>query len=435
MKNKYLEYMETDNLLCKAIMNGKRIELIAFQAMHIAGLTNEGLVPKVLLDLEQIQVLDYTQLPEMEQEQIDYINSKLRISPFSPDNLAFLALRSLYCYSWDNLKCQSDAILALKVEGALNYLLNNVAMKIAGDLIYQDSLLPYWVRLSYLRVMSKIPQKIINESNLKSTTCFPDKKNYFNAFSTMLRSTSVVGFNYALEPILKILNRFFIHFYSTQHFAGSSRIARAWGEILPVVRYFNNDAIATELMSGCILISQDDATTVHRMVADQVDFIMMHELGHIFHGHPRKLSQIVGTDDEVDKRYELETEADIFAHKVYKSWCYSSHTSDEKLDTRTNEYSTLIESVELLFIYMGFVNKAKLVINKKLRRESIVDVNDTHPSSEQRLSVLRKSSGLEINSPMVQYAEIFFDEILRYIDTLSEKDIKSGLEPVCISAK
>lgn len=426
--------MGTDNLLCKPIIDGERINLISFQAMYMAGLKEKDLLPKTIMDLEQIQVLDYTQIPEIEQEQVDYINQQLRVSPFAPEDLAFLALKSLYCYSWDNLTYQSDAILALKVEGALNHILKKISLEIAGDLIYQDSLLPYWVRLSYLRVMSKIPKEVIERSNLTSVACFPNKKKSFNAFSTMLQNSSVVGFNYALEPILKILNRFLIHFYSTQHLSGSSRIARAWGEIVPVVRYFNNDASASDLVSGCILISQDDATTVHRLVADQIDFIMMHELGHLFHSHPRKLSQIVGVEDELEKRHELEVEADKFAHEIYKSWCYEVRDEPEKLKTNLNEYAALIEAVELLFIFMRFVDESKSLINEKIGKESSGSSESTHPSSDIRLSLLRQLSGLEVNSPIVKYAEKFFEDILLYARGLSEEEIQIGLEPVIMRA-
>jgi hypothetical protein len=426
--------MATDNLLCKPIIDGERISLISFQAIYMAGLKETDLIPKTIMDLEQIQVLDYTQIPEIEQEQVDYINQKLRVSPFAPEDLAFLALKSLYCYSWDSLTFQTDAILALKVESALNHILKKTSFEIAGDLIYQDSLLPYWVRLSYLRVMSKIPEEVIERSNLKSVACFPNKRKSFNAFSTMLQNSSVVGFNYALEPILKILSRFLIHFYSTKHLSGSCRIARAWGEILPVVRYFNNDASASDLVSGCILISQDDATTVHRLVADQIDFIMMHELGHLFHAHPRKLSQIVGFEDELEKRHELEVEADKFAHEIYKSWCYEVHDEPEKLKTSLNEYAALIEAVELLFIFMRFVDESKSLINEKVGKKSSGSSESTHPSSDIRLSLLRKLSGLEVNSPIVQYAEKLFDDILFYIRRLSGEEIQIGLEPVIMRA-
>ncbi|MFM2651577.1 hypothetical protein AAFX23_14175 [Vibrio alginolyticus] len=277
-------------------------------------------------------------------------------------------------------------------------------------------------------------KEVIERSNLTSVACFPNKKKSFNAFSTMLQNSSVVGFNYALEPILKILNRFLIHFYSTQHLSGSSRIARAWGEIVPVVRYFNNDASASDLVSGCILISQDDATTVHRLVADQIDFIMMHELGHLFHSHPRKLSQIVGVEDELEKRHELEVEADKFAHEIYKSWCYEVRDEPEKLKTNLNEYAALIEAVELLFIFMRFVDESKSLINEKVGKESSGSSESTHPSSDIRLSLLRQLSGLEVNSPIVKYAEKFFEDILLYARGLSEEEIQIGLEPVIMRA-
>jgi len=160
----------------------------------------------------------------------------------------------------------------------------------------------------------------------------------------------------------------------------------------------------------------------------------MHELGHLFHAHPRKLSQIVGIEDELEKRHELEIEADKFAHEIYKSWCYEAYDNPEKLETKLNEYAALIEAVELLFIFMRFVDESKSLINEKVGRKSTSSTESTHPSSDTRLSVLRKLSGLEVNSPIVQYAETFFDDILCYISGLSEEEIQIGLEPVYMRA-
>ena len=364
-ENRYHALMGSELNLCTTIINGDRIGLLSYQAIAMAGLTESDIKPQIILDLDQIFVLNYTKIPENTQEQNDYIEQQLKQSPLAPDELTFLALRSLYSLAWDKLETQENAIFALKAESALNYIIKEVSTIIAGDLTFQDYPLPSWVRISFLRAMSKIPSKAIENSKLKSVTCFPTKKVTFNAFSIILNESAIVGFNYALEPILKILNRFFFHFYSTQHLSGPIRIERAWCEILPVVRYFSGNSSTKELMSGCIIKGTENAIKIKNAVSDQIDFIMMHELGHIYHNHHRWFSKSDSSTNEVEKRHHFEFEADEFSIEIFKSWLMESLESKEEVDCKINEYSLFVESIELLFIYMSFIENAKHILRKK----------------------------------------------------------------------
>lgn len=57
----------------------------------------------------------------------------------------------------------------------------------------------------------------------------------------------MIGMNYALEPILKHLNRYLIHYFSIDEMAGPNRLSCAWGGIAPTVLYFWSDVAVTEL--------------------------------------------------------------------------------------------------------------------------------------------------------------------------------------------
>lgn len=428
--NKYLEFMGSDNALCLPVIDGKEISMIPAEAAYMAGVNNPENFPQLILDLEQIQVLDYTKIPLNTEDQISYIQNMLRDSPYEPEDLAFLALKSLYSFSWNKLETQNDFVLAMRVEAAFIHVIKKKAESIASELIYRDALLPYWVRLSYLRVMSKVPEPVIQRSSLKAVTCFPIKRKSFNAYSAMLKDSSIIGFNYALEPILKILNRFFIHYYTTQHLAGPNRYERAWNEISSVVRYFSGKAGATELIPCSLLLSIDDVKQVHSMTADQIDFIMMHEMGHIYHEHPKMILDIIGTDDEREKRQVFELEADNFSHRVYKSWFIESPEEKKDMTQKLNAYAGMLESVELLFIYTDFINRAKNLINTILGDDYFSTSNVSHPLSEERLAALHNNAVLKINSAMVKYAKEFFENVLNHVKNLEIDGLGASLKLV-----
>src|SRR5256885_17135279 len=96
--------------------------------------------------------------------------------------------------------------------------------------------------------------------------------------------------NYALEPILKHLNRYLLHYFCTREMAGPKRLFRAWEGILPTVLHFWSDVVATRLTrSTNILYDEQMGVMAHRLAADQLDFIVMHDLGHVPLENPSRL--------------------------------------------------------------------------------------------------------------------------------------------------
>ena len=429
MDNIYIRLMGEENDLCSPVMDVELLQGLPMYAAHLTGLGEGTKIPKIILDLEQIQVLDYTSISTVSDDQIIVILDKLKRIPPSPDELAFLALKSLYTYTyaWCEVETQEELESAIETEQALNYLITKQAMELASDVMYQDAKLPYWIRLSQLRVMSKISQDIITSGKLDKVACYPIKSPFFNAKSTMFRDGTgpLIGFNYALEPILKMLNRIMVHFYSSQHLAGKIRIQRAWKEFLPIVKFFLGTASAYDLVPNAILFSVEDAQLAQNITADQVDFIMLHELGHILNGHPFQLDELKGSDGEIESRHKLELEADSFAHQVYTQWlCLDDGKS---LDFRLGEYSNLIEGSQLLFIYMNFLEFAKDKVASFSNAAARPSLSDTHPSASLRLDHLNALTGIKSRSDRVNFATEFFQEIIDYVAGASEKEVLSDM--------
>jgi hypothetical protein len=94
--------------------------------------------------------------------------------------------------------------------------------------------------------------------------------------------------------------------------AGPKRLSRAWEGILPTVLHFWSDVVATALTrSPTILYEEEMAIEAHRLTADQLDFIVMHELSHVALDHPRRLrAESTPGRDVMTVRHEFEFAAD-----------------------------------------------------------------------------------------------------------------------------
>jgi hypothetical protein len=124
-----------------------------------------------------------------------------------------------------------------------------------------------------------------------------------------------------LEPILKHFNRYLLHYFCTRETAGPKRLSRAWEGIVPTVLHFWSNVVATALTrSATVLYEEDMALMAHRLTADQLDFIVMHELGHVALDHPRRL-QAEGKPgrDVTTIRHEFEFAADALALGLMRS--------------------------------------------------------------------------------------------------------------------
>jgi hypothetical protein len=60
--------------------------------------------------------------------------------------------------------------------------------------------------------------------------------------------------------------------------------------MVPTVLHFWSDVVATRLtLASTILYEEEMGLLAHRLTAEQLDFIVMHELGHVALDHPVRL--------------------------------------------------------------------------------------------------------------------------------------------------
>ncbi|MBV7297025.1 hypothetical protein [Enterovibrio paralichthyis] len=433
--NIFSNFLSTDNDLCKPLVPQEQLAKILYEASAVL---KYDVKPTFYLDLEQLMVVDYSELPLLTKSQKEYILEQLRKSPLDPDDLAFFSLRSLFGTCWQSPQSNDDINKAMAYEFSLIGAISRHSTELSGELIYQDACLPYWIRMSFLRILSRIPKETIDKYDLEKVACFPIKKTSFNATSIILDDGAVIGFNYALEPILKLVNRYFFHYYSTQEYAGERRLERAWSEILPVVLHFSKGLKAIKLTSFPLLFDEEIVKDVQAYTAEQIDFIMSHELGHIIHKHQLKFKDVKGKENEVLIRHLYEFQADIFASEILRSRMVNGlryllnpnrlkedNEPQKYLNEAINEivgYCSQVESTRLLFIYLDFIERANDLLRVKL--SGLVDIpktSGTHPSAMERYDNLLTSCLIDVSheSESVIYAKSFFESVLEYANGLT----------------
>ncbi|MDE2014873.1 MAG: hypothetical protein KGJ75_18295, partial [Alphaproteobacteria bacterium] len=222
------------------------------------------------------------------------------------------------------------------------------------------------------------------------------------------------GLNYALEPILKHLNRFLLSYFHTQELAGSRRMERAFKASLPIVFHFWSRVPLDKMHSLNLIFDQNEHIRAHRLTADQLDFIVAHELIHVGSDHGRRLKErLLAGEDETSIRHQFEFSADTLAVNNIRA-TYA-------------DFGEKYEAVILLFLYMSFVEEA----GARLRGRGGDQINfrerpGSHPSSSDRLYGIRAAFEAEgsYKADVITFAERFFSDVLSYIDSLTDDEIR-----------
>lgn len=435
-ENFYAQCMGDENDLCRPVIPGEVINAVPALVYQQVG---EGGMPSVILDLEQIQVCDYTAFKRIEENQRLFIKALLRQSPVRADEMVFLALRSMYCFVWPAPESNEDIIRAAMFEANLHGLLTAIAIDTSAKLQQPEALLPYWGRLAFLRVMAELSDEAIQRHKLGNVACTLVKRPAFNATTFALdKSDYLIGLNFALEPLLKNFNRQLLHFHNTEHAAGPQRMARAWSAFLPTVLYFWANGPASTLFRNCLFFDQGAVVTAQALTITQLDFILMHEFGHVSSDHPRRLKALKASgEDTAAARQGFEFAADAVALELMGNRALSPlnypgdlRTPDPKADLR-NQGLLECDAVRLLFKYMQFVDEAGRYLKQRSGHDlELKDRIDSHPSARDRLNRFEQMTfrGNAHNPDILQYATSFFDNVLAYAKGLSDSDLSETLK-------
>jgi hypothetical protein len=361
--------------------------------------------------------------------------------------MIFLALRSLFQFTWPKPTSDDDIRFAAAYDQVLNQTLIDTALDLAKQFSAPGALLPYWGRMAFLRVMVELPIDNIARFGLDRVACTLVKKAKFNATTFALENDPVIGMNYALEPILKHFNRYLLHYFSTGEMAGPKRLSRAWEGIVPTVLHFWSNVVATAMTrSSTILFDEGMAVMAHRLTADQLGFIVMHELGHVALDHPRRLqAESKPGYDVTTVRHEFEFAADTFALGLMRSKLVNevrnkgtvakpAEAENNPVDEATaslHEYQQGLGAAYLLFVYMDFIQRAGELLRDRLGGH--IDIRaqmDTHPGARARLERLELINIGEYlyTSPLQRYARDFLQTVLDHAAALGTEELMASLK-------
>ena len=273
------------------------------------------------------------------------------------------------------------------------------------------------------------------------------KKAKFNATTFALENGPVIAMNYALEPILKHLNRYLLHYFCTREMAGPKRLSRAWEGIVPTVLHFWSDMVVTSLTwSPTLLYEQEMAVMAHRLTTEQLDFIVMHELGHVALNHPHRLrAESTPGRDVTTVRHEFEFAADAFALGLMRSKLVkevlagtklpkaadAEITPIDKVTASLHDYQRGIGAAYLLFAYMDFIQRAGELLRDRLGGQIEIRAQmDTHPRASARLERLELMNLGEYlyTSPLQRYAQDFLQTVLDYAAALDDESLLASVK-------
>jgi hypothetical protein len=444
-ENVYARWLNEDNDLCVPVIDQQQIDAILNETIaRVVMQLGPGPKPAVVLDLEHLQVVDYGSFGGVSEEQQRFIASLHAAEPIRAEEMLFLGLRSLFQSTWPWPESNDDIRFAAAYDFVLNEILVNTALELAGKFRAPTALLPYWGRLSFLRVMGDLPDDNVARYGLDKVVCTLVKRSKFNATTFALQNGPVVAANYALEPILKHLNRYLLHYFATREMAGPKRLERAWEGIVPTVLHFWSDVAATRLTrSSTILYEEKMAVTAHRLTAEQLDFIVMHELGHVALDHPRRLKAENSAGQDVRMvRHEFEFAADAFGlglmrSKLIRNIRGASEAPDQTDSARISrvtdtlhEYQTGLGGVYLLFAYMDFIQRAGELLHDRLAGQlKMRERMDSHPRASARLERLEVTNLGEYlyTSPIERYSRTFLQDVLDFASGLDTERLLNSV--------
>lgn len=140
--------------------------LVRAAALTIQGGESPLFMEATILDLESLCTLDYRQLPELTKDQVVLMEEKLSGETGSVIDMFFLELRCTITLGWKEPESNDDIRSISYHNSIFNNLIYRKANFLASNFGSNRYNMPYWLRLSQLRVMSHIPNKLINEAQL-----------------------------------------------------------------------------------------------------------------------------------------------------------------------------------------------------------------------------------------------------------------------------
>ncbi|WP_109372556.1 MULTISPECIES: hypothetical protein [Proteus] len=391
-------------------------------ALTIQGGESPFFMESTILDLESVCTIDYRQLPELTLDKVKLIEEWLSGQTDSIIDMLFLELRSTFTLGWKEPKSNDDIRAISYHNSVFNNLIYKKALSLASNFGSNRYNMPYWLRLSQLRIMSHIPNKLIRDAHIDEIFFFPVHRRGLNATSVSFNKLKFITANFGLNGILHELNRFIYHFQSTEIFSLGNREIRALPEIMPIVLYFLTTSSPIHFFPQFLFGSS--SWKVKTFTDYQLDFIVLHEISHHILEHPDRVSLIKDHIERKHKIKQFEFEADTLANVLMAS----DVMRDKRSQHSTIIYTDAIEAIELLFEHMNFIEKMEQIICDRFG--SFIHITSTkgiHPDAYTRLEYFHRIFTDKNRSPTetALYARGLYEKITNYCLKLSDDEIAS----------
>lgn len=423
-----LNKISTDWDLISFVISKDEIDDIVASA---AALTIQGgesplFMESTILDLESLCALDYRQLPELTHIQVDLMEKRLSGETDSVVDMFFLELRCTFSLGWKVPESNDDIRAISYHNSTFNNLIYRKADFLASSFGSNRYKMPYWLRLSQLRIMSHIPNNLINNAQLDKIFFFPIHRRGLNATSCSINGQKYVTANFGLNGILHELNRFIYHFQSTEVYSLGNREKRALPEIVPVVLYFLTSC-SPRYFFPQFLFGQS-GWKVKTLTDYQLDFIVLHEIAHHILEHPERASLIKDYVERQNKITKFEYEADTLANALMASAVMTERDDEPRNKNSVIVYADAIEAVELLFEHMNFIEQMEENIRSRFGGViNIASIKGAHPDAYTRLEYFHRIFKDE-NRPLSEiaiYARGLYNKMIDYCRELSNDEMAS----------
>lgn len=421
--------IETDWEIISLVLSQEDIDNLVAEAAALTVIAGEShlFMETTVIDLESICTLDYRRLPELTPDKVKLMEQWLSGQTESVVDMLFLELKSTLTLGWYKPQSNDDIRAISYHNSVFNLLLYRHAQLLSSKFSSNRYNMPYWLRLSQLRIMSHIPNKLIHDAKLYEIFFFPIHQRGLNATSVSINGEKFITANFGLSGILNELNRFIYHFQETEDFSLGNREIRALPEIIPIVLYFLNSGSSVHFLPQFVF---GTSTWKIKTLSDyQLDFIILHEISHHILLHPERAKLIKDHVERKHKIKQFEYEADTLANALMASGVV------KRGQYTAIVYTDAVEAVELLFEHMNFIEKMEEIIRNRFGSYmNISSTTGSHPDAYTRLEYFHRifKNKKRPLSEIALYAKNLYKKMTDHCLELSNEDIANLIKKYII---
>jgi hypothetical protein len=390
-----------------------------------------------IFDADQLQFLDYSSTICCKEEQLPIVSVINNNSSFNTLNVACQTLESAIGFYWKWPSTESELFAFKSGSRAIKMAIQSSNTLLSKHFKDSTSILPYWGYGMYQDAIKIVAASDASWSAPAFT--FSKDRNIF-AQCHSYPEAQVITMGFCVKPILDFVNATILSFWDTRFISGPKRSKRLWTELLPVVLYLMNklENLSHATLTAPLLFSKASLSSSRSMTASQIQFILLHELGHLRLDHIRKKNS---GDPEFADQFAMEFEADLFAARsliteisnpVGATYLIGSAEELGQAEGKSSQGISRGEAIHCLFLFLKFFEESKLIIKKKILEERSVKKIPTHPSPSDRLKKFKSIFGADCNisTELVEYWRIQLIDATRYALEQSADDLMGALDPI-----